>query len=97
MLLALSRNVPQGTAALRAGRWEKKALQGHEICGKVLGVVGFGKIGSIVADRARGLRIEGLLRRLVDLLQRQLRSSLRDRIGNGESGLKPFASQNAAA
>lgn len=61
MLLALSRNVPQGTAALRAGRWEKKALQGHEICGKVLGVVGFGKIGSIVADRARGLRMQVLV------------------------------------
>jgi D-3-phosphoglycerate dehydrogenase len=58
MLMALSRNVPQGTSALREGRWEKKALQGREVCGKVLGLIGFGKIGSIVADRARGLKMQ---------------------------------------
>ena len=56
MMMALARNIPQGTASLRAGRWEKKKLQGREICGKTLGVIGFGKIGSIVADRARGLK-----------------------------------------
>ncbi|MFC1789333.1 NAD(P)-dependent oxidoreductase, partial [Thermodesulfobacteriota bacterium] len=53
MLLALSRNVPEGTASLKAGRWDKKKLQGREIFNKVLGVIGYGKIGSIVADRAR--------------------------------------------
>ena len=58
MLLALSRNVPEGTASLKAGRWEKKRLQGREIYNKVLGVIGFGKIGSIVADRARGLKMQ---------------------------------------
>ncbi len=57
MLMALARNVPQGTASLRAGRWDKKRLQGREVFGKTLGVIGFGKIGSIVADRARGLRL----------------------------------------
>jgi D-3-phosphoglycerate dehydrogenase len=56
MMMALARNIPQGTASLRAGRWDKKKLQGCEICGKTLGVIGFGKIGSIVADRARGLK-----------------------------------------
>ena len=56
MMMALARNIPQGTASLRAGRWDKKKLQGREICGKTLGVIGFGKIGSIVADRARGLK-----------------------------------------
>ena len=61
MLMALARNVPQGTASLRAGRWDKKLLQGQEIFGKTLGVIGFGKIGSIVADRARGLRLEVLV------------------------------------
>ncbi|MDJ0722614.1 MAG: phosphoglycerate dehydrogenase [Desulfobacterales bacterium] len=61
MLMALARNVPQGTASLRAGRWDKKLLQGQEICGKTLGVIGFGKIGSIVADRARGLRLKVLV------------------------------------
>ena len=57
MMLSLSRNIPQGTATLKAGLWEKKKLQGREIFNKVLGVVGFGKIGSIVADRARGLKM----------------------------------------
>jgi len=58
MLLALSRNVPEGTASLKAGRWDKKKLQGREIFNKVLGVIGYGKIGSIVADRARGLKMK---------------------------------------
>ncbi len=58
MLLALSRNVPEGTASLKAGRWDKKKLQGREIFNKTLGVIGYGKIGSIVADRARGLKME---------------------------------------
>ncbi len=57
MLMSLSRNIPQGTYSLKAGRWDKKRLQGAEIFGKTLGVIGFGKIGSIVADRARGLKM----------------------------------------
>lgn len=57
LLMALTRNIPQGTASMKAGRWEKKSLLGKEIFGKVLGVIGFGKIGSIVADRARGLKM----------------------------------------
>ena len=58
MILALSRNIPRGTSSLKSGRWEKKSLQGREIFNKVLGVVGFGKVGSIVADRARGLKMQ---------------------------------------
>ncbi len=57
MMLALSRNIPEGTATMKAGRWEKKRLQGQEVYKKTLGVLGYGKIGSIVADRARGLRM----------------------------------------
>jgi len=57
MLLSLSRNIPSGTASLKAGRWEKKQLMGREIYHKWLGVIGFGKIGTIVADRARGLKM----------------------------------------
>jgi len=53
MLMALSRNIPRGTMSLKAGRWEKKLLQGREVRHKTLGLIGFGKIGSIVADRAR--------------------------------------------
>ena len=58
MMLALSRNIPQGTSSLKAGRWEKKNLQGKEIFNKTLGVMGYGRIGSIVADRARGLKMQ---------------------------------------
>jgi D-3-phosphoglycerate dehydrogenase / 2-oxoglutarate reductase len=61
MMLALTRNIPMGTASLRNGRWEKKNLQGREIFNKVLGVVGFGKIGAIVADRARGLKMNVMI------------------------------------
>jgi len=58
MMLSLTRNIPEGTASLKDGRWDKKKLQGREIFNKVLGVIGFGKIGSIVADRARGLKMK---------------------------------------
>jgi D-3-phosphoglycerate dehydrogenase len=61
MMMALTRNIPQGTASLRAGRWDKKILQGREIYNKRLGVIGFGNIGSIVADRARGLKMRVLV------------------------------------
>ncbi|MBA4367593.1 MAG: phosphoglycerate dehydrogenase [Desulfobacterium sp.] len=57
MMMALTRNIPQGTSSLKAGRWEKKKLQGREIYNKILGVVGYGNIGAIVADRARGLKM----------------------------------------
>lgn len=58
MLLALSRNIPQGTASLKAGRWEKKKLQGKEVFNKTIGILGYGRIGSIVANRARGLKMQ---------------------------------------
>jgi D-3-phosphoglycerate dehydrogenase len=57
MMMELTRNIPWGTSTLKDGLWEKKKLQGREVYKKVLGVVGFGKIGSIVADRARGLKM----------------------------------------
>jgi D-3-phosphoglycerate dehydrogenase len=58
MMLALSRNIPQGTASLKEGQWEKKGLQGKEIFNKTLGVMGYGRIGRIVADRASGLKMQ---------------------------------------
>ncbi len=61
MMLALTRNIPMGTSSLREGRWEKKQLQGREIYNKVLGIIGFGKIGAIVADRARGLKMNVII------------------------------------
>ena len=58
MMMALTRNIPRGTSSLKAGRWDKKLLQGREVYNKTLGVLGYGKIGSIVADRARGLKMK---------------------------------------
>ncbi len=58
MMMALTRNIPWGTSTLKAGRWEKKKLQGREVFNKILGVIGMGKIGAIVADRARGLKMQ---------------------------------------
>lgn len=58
MMMSLTRNIPQGTLSLKRGQWEKKKLQGREVFNKTLGVIGFGKIGSIVADRAKGLRMQ---------------------------------------
>lgn len=57
LLLALARNIPQATASMKAGRWEKGRFTGTEVCNKTLGILGLGNIGSIVAERARGLRM----------------------------------------
>ena len=55
MLMALSRNIPQATASMKAGLWEKKKFMGSEVFNKVMGIVGLGKVGRVVADRARGM------------------------------------------
>jgi D-3-phosphoglycerate dehydrogenase / 2-oxoglutarate reductase len=53
MLLSLVRHIPSATASVKAGKWEKKRFEGHELAGKTLGVVGIGNIGSVVVERAR--------------------------------------------
>ncbi len=58
MMMALTRNIPQATASMKAGKWEKKRFMGREVTGKTLGIIGIGRIGSIVADRAKGLRMK---------------------------------------
>lgn len=57
MLMALSRNIPQAAASMRAQKWEKKQFRGKELFNKTLGVIGIGRIGRIVADRARGMKM----------------------------------------
>jgi D-3-phosphoglycerate dehydrogenase len=59
MLLAVARNVPQAHAALTQGRWERSKWEGVELFDKTLGVVGLGRIGKLVAQRAAafGMRI----------------------------------------
>jgi D-3-phosphoglycerate dehydrogenase len=55
LILALARNIPQATASIRDGKWEKKKFMGVELSEKILGIVGLGNIGRVVASRAQGL------------------------------------------
>ena len=55
MLLALARNLPQGHASMKAGKWERSKLVGVEVLGKTLAVVGLGKIGRYVVRMSLGL------------------------------------------
>jgi D-3-phosphoglycerate dehydrogenase len=54
MLIALARNIPQAHQSLQGGKWERKKFVGVELQGKTLGIVGLGRIGRVVAQRARG-------------------------------------------
>src|SRR5881398_1809951 len=58
LLVALARNIPQAHAALVEGRWERSKWGGVELADKVLGVLGFGRIGRQVARRALGLQMK---------------------------------------
>ena len=58
MLFALAREIPQADQSTQSGRWEKNRFMGVELAGKTLGLVGCGNIGSIVADRAHGLKMK---------------------------------------
>ncbi|OCC15722.1 D-3-phosphoglycerate dehydrogenase [Dissulfuribacter thermophilus] len=58
MILAVSRHIPQATASMKEGKWEKKKFLGQEVAGKTLGIIGIGRIGSIVAQLAQGLKMK---------------------------------------
>ncbi len=58
LMLALARKLPAANATMHAGKWEKKNLQGVELRGKTLGILGLGRIGLEVAKRARGFGME---------------------------------------
>jgi len=57
LMLALARHIPQADRSTKAGKWEKSKFMGVELFGKTLGIIGCGNIGSIVADRAIGLKM----------------------------------------
>lgn len=58
MMMALARQIPSANASTHAGKWEKNRFMGVEVAGKTLGLIGCGNIGSIVADRAQGLKMK---------------------------------------
>src|SRR5690242_18628480 len=58
MMFALARQLPEADASTKASKWEKNRFMGVEVTNKVLGIIGAGNIGSIVADRAQGLKMK---------------------------------------
>jgi len=58
MLMAVARQIPLANASTHAGKWEKSRFMGVELMGKTLGIIGCGNIGSVVADRAQGLKMK---------------------------------------
>ena len=57
MLLSMARRIPQASMSTKSGKWEKKRFIGKEVFNKTLGIIGIGRIGRIVADRAKGLHM----------------------------------------
>src|SRR5512145_1983699 len=57
LMMALARQIPQATASMKEGKWEKNKFMGTEMTDKVLGIVGLGNIGKVVAERALGLKM----------------------------------------
>ncbi len=58
MMFAVARQIPEASVSTHAGKWEKSRFMGTEVTGKTLGLIGAGNIGSIVADRAKGLKMK---------------------------------------
>ncbi len=58
MMMALARQLPEADRSTQAGKWEKSKFMGVEVTAKTLGIIGCGNIGSIVADRAQGLKMK---------------------------------------
>ena len=58
LIMALLRHIPQADASMRAGRWDRKVYLGTELRGKTLGVVGFGRVGRALAQRAQAFGVK---------------------------------------
>ena len=58
LMFSLARRIPQASKSTHSGKWEKSKFMGSELFGKTLGLIGCGRIGSIVANRAIGLKIK---------------------------------------
>lgn len=58
MMFGAARRIPQATSSTKAGKWEKKKFKGFELFGKKLGIIGIGRIGSALAERAKAIGME---------------------------------------
>jgi D-3-phosphoglycerate dehydrogenase len=61
LMMALTRNIPQANSYMKEGKWEKRALEGREVFNKNIGIIGLGRVGSIVASRSQGLKMNVLV------------------------------------
>ncbi len=84
LLLALARHIPQADASMRAGKWDRKALTGTELNGKTLGIIGFGRVGRALAQRAASFGMTEVAYDpfVPDRLARHLGLSLVPRLGD---------------
>ena len=57
LMMSLARKIPQATASMKEGKWEKNKFMGSEVFNKTLGIIGIGRVGTIVADRAQGIKM----------------------------------------
>ncbi len=88
LMLALCRNVPQAHASLTGGAWERPSFKGTELYGKSLGVIGFGRIGQLVAKRAQAFEMEVVALRQVRLGRALSRARRRGR-GDARGAPRP--------
>ncbi len=58
LMMSLARHIPQAVASLKMGKWTREKFMGMELCNKTLGIIGLGKVGRIVAERALGFRMK---------------------------------------
>ncbi len=58
LMTSLARHIPQAVASLKMGKWTREKFMGVELCNKTLGIIGLGKVGRIVAERALGFRMK---------------------------------------
>ena len=93
MMFALARQIPQADASTQAGKWEKNRFMGVEITAKTLGIIGCGNIGSIVADRAIGLRMRVIAYRSVPVAGAGAASSASRRWSSTSSCAAPTSSR----
>ena len=83
LLLAQARNVPQASAALKEGRWERSKWTGVELSDKTLGIIGLGRIGKLVAQRALAFGMKLCTTRAIRAVGGRVSVPLRNRIGIG--------------
>src|SRR3990172_2027385 len=58
MLMSMTRKIPQACSSMKEGKWEKSRFVGNELYNKTLGIIGMGRIGSLVAQRAKGIEMK---------------------------------------